>query len=193
MADIPITPLAATARYIGIDSFQLFTADRVVTWSASGGAIVSPGVGLSTSVLFPNKSQDIVVDAVSGADSGSALLTAVATFPVQPHYGYEISLDNKTLASYAEDGTAVFRKKGSTKRIWKLQFLNVTAADWTLLREFWLWHEKHVKFYYEDVAVPELVGGVETSTLRLVTFDAGLNVSVAGPYRYNITTVVREA
>ncbi len=192
MANIPITPLSTTERYLPSAHTQSFTADRSVTWSATGGATVAPSVGVSTVVTFPNRTQTIIVTGVSGPDSGSASLTVYGTWPVYPHLGYEVQLDNKTLVSYAEDGSAVFRRKGSTRRSWTLGFRNTTAEDWQLIREFWNFHQKDLPFYFDDLELLENVAGSEVPTTRLVTLDSGVKVTVTGPVLYDIDLVVRE-
>ncbi len=192
MAVIPITPNGTTLRYRTVAFTQFFTADRSVTWSASLGATLAPATGPSTTVTVPNKTQTITVNAVSGADTGAVALQVYGTWPVHPHYGYEVGFDNKTLSSYDEDGGAIFVVKGKVRRSWSLSFNNIPSTDWQLIRDFWLFHQKHIPFYYEDIAMLEKVAGVETPTLRLVTADSGPKVIIAGPDRYNVTIVLRE-
>lgn len=196
MAVIPLNVVTSPYRFnptAPTVGRPVVTADRVVVWSANNGATVSPSSGSSvTTVTTLNRSQVVTIGAVSGADSGSIPVIVWGTWPVQPRFGYELALDNKTLASYAEDGSVVFAKKGPTRRSWKLSFPDIPEADWILIRDFWNWHEKHLPFYYEDLASQENVGGVEVPTLRLVTMDSGLSVTVAGPNRYNITVQLRE-
>jgi hypothetical protein len=192
MATIPITPLSVTKIYRTTDNTVSFVADRAVNWSASGGATVQPGFGTSTTVFIPNKTQTIVVSAVSGADSGSASVFTYGIWPVFPHFGGEVSLDDKVLASYAEDGSAVFRRKGGPKFSWTLGFNNTPASDLRLIRDFWNYHRKDIPFYYEDLEFPENVGGVETTTLRLVTCDTGLKVVEEGPDRFTVSVTFRQ-
>jgi hypothetical protein len=192
MALIPITPLSTTKRYAVATKTQVFTADRSVTWSASGGATVQPAVGVSTTVSFPNKTQTVVVSAVSGGDSGNASLIVYGTWPVFPHFGYEVPFDDKTLVSYAEDGSAVFRRKGNVKLSWSLNFNNTPTEDLILMRDFWNHHRKDTPFYFEDLELPENVLGVELPTLKLVTADSGLRVVVEGPDRYTVSVSLKE-
>lgn len=192
MAVIPISPSSGTLRYTPSTTSFGFAADRTVTWSANNGGSVSPGSGSSTVLTVPNFSQVVSISGISGSDAGSAPLTVWATFPVQPRFGYELDMDNKTLVSYSEDGTPVFRVKSGIRRSWQLQFPDTPQNEWRLIREFWNFHQKHIAFYYEDDEILENIGGVETPTLRLVTFDAGLKIIASGPDRYAITTVVRE-
>jgi hypothetical protein len=193
MAVIPITPSTYTFRASPKSTFTpLFTADRSVTWSSTDGApfpLIATAASLGS---IPNRTQTIILTGTSGADSGTATISVYGTFPVQPHYNYSLDIDNKTLASYSEDGTAEFRKKGKLRRIWQLSFLKSPTSDWTLIRDFWNNHEKHIPFYYQDIAVQESIGGVETPVLRLVTFDSGLKVVPNGPDAFTINIVLRE-
>lgn len=194
MPNIPITPLAVTKRYIVGANTQLFSASPVVdSWTVNGGATRTPTVNsTSTTVTFPNKTQTITVTAVDGADSGTASLFTYGTWPVPPHVEYEAPLDNKTLASYAEDDSAVFRRKGGLKFRWNLNFNNIPATDWILIRDFFNFHQKDIPFYFEDLELKENIASVETPILRLVTADSGLKIGIAGPDRYNLSIAFKE-
>lgn len=192
MANIPISPLSATKRYQTTDHTQLFTADRPVNWSVTGGAVVQPSTGVGTIVTFPNRTQTVIVMGVSGADSGTASLITFGTWPVFPHFGGEVDIDDKVVASYAEDGSAVFRRKGGVKLAWSLGFNNIPATDWQLIRDFWNFHRKDIPFYYEDIELLENIGAGEVPTLRLVTADSGLKVIEEGPDRFTVTVVLRQ-
>jgi hypothetical protein len=120
-------------------------------------------------------------DTVGGTSIAS--LSIYATFPLQPHFGYEVDYDNKTLVSVAEDGTAVFRKKSSAKMSWTLQFPRRPLSERTILKAFWDYHEKTVEFYYYDLALNEL---------RLVRFDSGIRVSPDNMNLINMSCVLRE-
>lgn len=189
---IVVTPLTFTLRYTPAAHTKLFTGSMTANWSASGGALVSPASGVSTTVDAPNKTQGVVVSAVNGANNGSALLQVYGTWPVQPHYGYEVAIDNKTLYSPAEDGGATYRRKGKIRLSWTLGFNNVPSTDWQAIREFFNWHQKDTPFYYEDLALMESVATLEVPILRLVTADSGPKITVAGIDRYNITIVLKE-
>jgi hypothetical protein len=169
----------------------LVTANMSVEWTTSVGT-VNPSSGNSTFFTPPNQTRVATVTGTSGVEHDSAAIQVYATIPFQPHFGYELDWDNKTLRSEAEDGSAVLRVKGPIKKSWQVAFNNIPSDEWILLREFFKWHQKHIPFYYEDLAVPDNTGSGESNILLLVTFDAGLKVTVAGPQRFNITTAFRE-
>ncbi len=189
---IPITPVSATIIHNFPDNFEPFSANQSVSWSANNGGVVSSASGNSTNLIVPNKSQSITLTAIAGGDSGTAIATVYGQIPIQPHLGYEVTMDNRTLVSYAEDGTAVFRRKGPIRRSWQLAYRNTPQADMMLFRNFWNWHQKDIPFYYIDIILPENILGVETSTNRLVTFDSQLKVVVQGVDRFELSAVVRE-
>jgi hypothetical protein len=195
MADIPLVVVTSPYRYNPTSPLvgrPVVTAGVSVSWSVNNGATRSPTTGLSTTVTTLNRTHNVLVSAVNGADSGSATIVVYGTWPVQPHFGYEVAIDNKTAASYAEDGTGTYRRKGPVRLIWTLGFNNIPATEWELIRDFFNYHQKDIPFYYEDLGLMEDVATLETPILRLVTADSGPKVTVAGPDRYNITIVLRE-
>jgi hypothetical protein len=119
----------------------------------------------------------------SDTQVASATLSVYATFPLQPQFGYETDLDNKTLVSVAEDGSAVFRKKGGAKRSWQLQFPRRPQSEYVVLRDFWQYHEKTIEFYYYDLPLSEI---------KLVRFDSGLRVSPENMNLISMSCVLRE-
>lgn len=132
------------------------------------------GASLSTGTLFSDPTENQATKAIS----------IVSSFPVQPNYTYELSIDNNTLASYAEDGTGTFRKKGNSKKILSLQFIDRPFEEYQLLVNFWNVHEKHSKFVYEDLVYNDTY---------LMRFDSGFRTTVQGPDRITIQVTLREA
>jgi hypothetical protein len=167
------------------------TANVSVLWTANFGSL-SPTSGSTALFTPPNQTRTSRVTGTSSPDSDFVDIQVYATIPFQPHFGFEQDWDNKTLRSEAEDGSAVLRVKGPIKRSWQVSFNNLPPDEWILLREFFRWHQKHLPFYYQDLAVPDNVGSGEADILTLVTFDAGLKVTVAGPQRFNVATAFRE-
>jgi hypothetical protein len=105
-------------------------------------------------------------------------------FPEQPNYSYEISSDNNTLASLAEDGTATMRLKGGLKKTLALQFTGRPYHEYVTINNFWETHQKHEKFFYRDI---------DLEKVYLVRFDTGLRVQVEGPDIVTINITLREA
>jgi hypothetical protein len=195
MANIPLSATNNPYRYnptTPLVGRSVVTADRSVTWSANNGGLINPATGISTTLTALNRTLSVVVSAVSGADSGAITIQVYGTWPVQPHFGYEVAIDNKTLASPAEDGSMVYRRKGPIRLSWTLGFNNIPATEWELIRDFFNYHQKDIPFYYQDLGLNEDVATLETPILRLVTADSGPKVTVAGPDRYNITIVLRQ-
>jgi hypothetical protein len=168
------------------------TADSSATWTTTDGS-VSPGSGLTTLFTPPNKTKVVrVTGTIAGPSSDYVDIQVYATIPFQPNYGYELDFDNTTLRSPSEDGGSILRLKGPIKHSWQIGFNNVPADEWILIRNFYKYHQKHVAWYYEDLAVPDNDGSGESNMLALVTFDSGLKATIVGPQRYNLTVAIRE-
>lgn len=114
---------------------------------------------------------------------GSISFQLYGVFPVQPNYAFELNEDNNTLSSFAEDGTAVFRKKGSIRKSINLNFTARKYSEYLLIHNFWQWHQKHLKFYYRDF---------DFAQNYLVTHDSGLRVQVLAPDSITMAIVIRE-
>lgn len=183
MALIPITVAPPVYRY-GDSSIALplFSADRIVTWSTSAGTLTST-ISSATRLNAPNLSQTIIVTGTSGGDTGSMAITVWGTFPLQPNYGYDYELDDKTLISVAEDGSTVRRQKSGIKASWQLNMPNRPLTEYQTLRDFHAYHKKVIPFYYYDLAIGEL---------RMVYFDSSLKVTVSGPDSISMSCLVRE-
>jgi hypothetical protein len=186
-----------------VPSYKATGATGNIYWVTNLGAIANPndnGVSFSpnptannqytfmnfTDLLAAyNRTRIGWVWANDTADNAQSVasLSIYATFPLQPHFGYDVDIDNKTLVSVAEDGTAVFRKKGGTKRSWTLQMPNRPATEYIALRDFWAFHEKTTEFYFYDLPLNELV---------LVRFDSGLKVQPQNMNLINMSCVLRE-
>lgn len=191
MADIPITPAAAAVQYPRTSPHTFdFTATPSVTWSSSAGTMSGPGT--TGTLTYPNRTQAITVSAVNGGDSGSAILHVYGTWPVNPHFGYEVQIDNKVVGSFGEDGSLVSRRKGPARYSWAVNFRNTPEADMILMRDFWLFHMKDIPFYFEDLEFPENLEESEVSTVRLVTADAGMRVVVDGPDTFTVSMAFKE-
>src|SRR6185369_14651152 len=105
-------------------------------------------------------------------NEGTKTIGVTGLFPVQPNYTYELSSDNTTLSSYAEDGSATFRKKGNQKRGLSLQFNERPYVEYLMISNFWKAHEKHERFLYQDLVFNDMY---------VMRFDAGLRVNVVAP------------
>src|SRR3954467_14115707 len=147
MALIPITVAPPVFRYGDTIALPLFSADRVVAWATTAGTLSSSNSS-TTRLTPPNRSQQIIVTGTSGPDSGSASVTIWATFPLQPNYGYDYELDEKTLISIAEDGSTVRRQKGNIKASWQLTMPQRPLSEFQILRDFHAYHKKLIPFYY---------------------------------------------
>ncbi len=122
---------------------------------------------------------------VTPALDGNLTFDTYGVFPVQPNYAYETNLDNNTLISRAEDGTSTFRVKGTTsrKKTLSLQFNSRPFSEFQLLYNFWMYHQKHIRFYYRDLVYDETY---------LMVHDSGLKYQASGPDQITISVVLRE-
>lgn len=118
-----------------------------------------------------------------GAKQGVLTFDIYGVFPVQPNYPYEINVDNKTLASYAEDGSAVFRVKGSQKKSLSLQFNQRPFTEYESIYEFWEWHQKNLTFVYRDVVF---------DLIYFVVNDSGIKIQASGMDNITMSLVLRE-
>lgn len=193
---IPLTANPGAYRYNTVDleapkPIVSTNNGSVVNWSTSAGTVL-PVVGTNTTLIAPNRTQRVVVTATGDSDVGSIGIDIIATFPIQPNFGYDVTLANKTIPSYGEDDSVVFRVKGLPRRRWNLPINGSPGWEYLALLDFWAHHQKHIPFYYEDLAALEYVNGILVPTMRLVTFDSDYAVIVAGPDSYNIQVVVKE-
>jgi hypothetical protein len=193
MAAPVITP--NRTLFINGETPILMSSNQPARWTVNdaslftNAAATSPytlGTLLSNVYLFPdNKSTFVnVVATNSGNESSNPLtVTSYGKFPLQPIFGYDIDIDDKTLISVAEDGTTVRRLKGIEKRVWTLQMPNRPLSEYITLRNFFLFHRKLKEFYYEDLAIQEM---------KIVQFDSGIKVTPNNHNSISMSCVVRE-
>jgi hypothetical protein len=119
----------------------------------------------------------------NSGQQGSLVVPVYAVLPEQPNWSYELTRDNVTLASVAEDGSSIFNKKGKARSSYSLQYVERPYDEYVLISDFWDAHEKHKSFAYRDVVF---------NKTYIVNFDTGLKLQPAGPDRISMSFVIRE-
>jgi hypothetical protein len=181
-------PLAAGVAYVAGDIFRVEVSTNTVTYKLKGATVATASVvdgtvlyGVATfntqGATLDNMS--FLKDSVSApANYGYTTLQVGSVFPVQPNYALDLSRDNNTLFSYAEDGSFTGIKKSLS-----LQFTLRPFSDYVLIADFWDSHQKHLPFIYEDLVFGESYQ---------VVFDGGLKAQAVGPDQITISCSIRE-
>lgn len=115
-------------------------------------------------------------------NTGTTTVDVTGVLPVQPNYALDISEDNNSLSTEAEDGTMKFRILSSNKVALNLQYNARPYSEYALLNTFWRYHQKHMKFYYKTII---------TNEVYLVRFTSA-RFTFAGPDVYNISFSLKE-
>ena len=144
-------------------------ATGVVSWSDGGaGGTFTPATGAAGIVYKPaNHTKGVTLTATdSGAGgSGQTNIVITGTFPIQPHLGYDIDLDDDTVVKKMRDGTGYYQIDAPPFEGRPLQFIDREWTEYDVLRAFWDFHRKTISFYYIDV---------EAIRTYLVKFISGL-------------------
>lgn len=105
-------------------------------------------------------------------NQGTKTINVLGVLPINPNYSYELTNDNYSHISVAEDGTEYHRKRGNSKKGFSLQFNQRTFEEYSLLYNFWGEHDRTKEFVYRDLP---------TNTSYVVRFESGLQTTVEGP------------
>lgn len=182
--------LANPIIYKSEDLFRITLTPTVATFTLNGVTVATTIIPTASSLYAINalKTVGAIVNDpsyfIDPNNVGIKSLSVTGIFPVQPNYTYELSSDNNTLSSIAEDGSGYFRKKGGQKRVLSLQFNERPYSEYLQISQFWKYHEKHEKFIYQDVVL---------SDNYIMRFDAGLRTNVLAPDSITMQITLREA
>lgn len=184
---------AAPVPYVAGDDFRIHINNTtlVATYYLNGKVVATTLFtgfvnALYATLSFKTVNGTLITPSLftdSSTNMGTANLTSFGVFPVQPNFSYDVSFDNKTLISFAEDGSATYRVKSPPKRSINLVFNNRPYSDYVKIYDFWQAHQKHIQFYYVDY--------VYGLTYKVV-HDSGLKVQTVGPDQHTMTIVLRE-
>lgn len=108
--------------------------------------------------------------------------------PGQPNYSYKILKDNVTLASTAEDGSMIMRKKSRSRISFSLQYEQRPFDEFKEILDFWNHHERHIPFIYKDISNYDS----DNHTEYLVRFDTALDYTIEGPNNVTWSLSCRE-
>lgn len=178
--------------YTATDVFKVYKNGLTVYYLINNKVIRSVTIANQTWNLYPiatfkdvggTLNSNVFFSDTSQAKQGILTFQLYGVFPEQPNYTYELAPDNKTLSSFAEDGTAVFRKKGELKKVLSLQFISRPYTEYLTINDFWEWHQKHLKFYYRDSIFEKIYR---------VVHDSGLRIQVIGPDQITINMGLKE-
>jgi hypothetical protein len=116
-------------------------------------------------------------------NSGTSFLNVVGVLPINPNYAYELTNDNITATSMAEDGAMFFRKRGNAKKGFSLSFNQRPFTEYDTLAKFWQAHERQEKFIYRDIP---------NSQSFMVRFESGLQTTIESPDVISIQASLKE-
>lgn len=181
--------LANSVVYKAGDRFRITVETSRILFSINGLVVATTSVP-SISAFFPVVSFKTLNSKLNNlsyfhdlTNQASASLSVSGLFPVEPNYTYSRDEDNNTLSSIAEDGSAVFRKKGRIKRSLSLQFNERSFSEYLLISNFWKAHEKHQEFIYREF---------DTGEVYIMRFDAGLKLNVQAPDSVTVQISLKE-
>lgn len=182
------TPVTFTTS----DVFKVYKSDLIVYYMINEVVIESVAITAGTWNLYPvatfkdvgaTMNSNVAFSDTGETKQGVLTFQLYGVFPESPNYTYEINADNRTLISYAEDGSATFRLKGGIKKSLSLQFNSRPFSEYVVVADFWEWHQKHLKFFYRDVVFDQTY---------FVVNDAGLKTQANGPDQISMALIVRE-
>lgn len=183
------TALATTVVYKSGDVFRVSIEGSKAVFYLNGVAVAT--TSLPSGTLYPValfKTVGSIIDNPSFLDNaavneGVTTLSVVGLLPVQPNYTYDVTEDNNTLVSVAEDGTSTFRIKSKAKKSLNLQFIERPFSEYQQLADFWRAHQRHEKFFYLDVIYNDIY---------LMRFDSPLRTAVQAPDSITIQLTLKE-
>jgi hypothetical protein len=183
--------LANPVVYKAGDMFRITVEPSRILYSLNNVVVATTGfptgvAGLYAAVSFKtfNGTLDNLSYFRDTTNEASTSISVSGLFPVEPNYTYNRDEDNNTLSSIAEDGSAVFRKKGRIKRSLALQFNERPYSEYLLISNFWRAHEKHQQFIYREF---------DTGEVYIMRFDAGLKLSIQAPDSVTLQVSLKEA
>lgn len=195
--------LTAPAHYKGGDAFRVEKSDSSMKFSHNGAVVYKALYTNDASKpsyypaqSFNSNSCSLYHTVVYGHTTATKNSYYVESSPIQiyglcpgqPQYSYKINKDNITLASQAEDGSSVFRKKSKARITMSLQYNQRSFEEFKEMMEFWSHHERHIPFIYRDI------GPYDSAEHRdyLVRFENQLEYTIEGPNSVTWSLALRE-
>lgn len=171
------------------DSFEI-TLDRSSAIYYMNGVVVASTIRPSSNsqyayLAFKNvgASLDAFVYQPDMTQVGSSTVNVIGVLPVNPNYSYELTNDNITAISTAEDGSLFFRKRGNAKKGFSLSFNQRSFNEYDSLAKFWRAHDRIERFIYRDIP---------TSQSYLVRFESGLQTTIESPDVITVQASIKE-
>lgn len=161
-----------------------YTGTPVPSDNGAGGVFtLVPGFTDKWTYVPANKTQDIIISVTDGVPETDTLpLSVKATFPFNPHFGYDFDTPTLSRVITAKDNTPKFRRMPKQTAVWNCFFLNRTILEVSLARAFFQWHDIDKEFYFVD---PELVQTV------LVRFDSSIRKKVNGANNFELSCIFK--
>ncbi|HEY0003744.1 MAG TPA: hypothetical protein VGB17_02950 [Pyrinomonadaceae bacterium] len=177
-----------TVYRIGEAEPPVFTAtgaSGTVGWETSVGELIEDGSG-GMVLSLPNKSyygsEAIVITATDSVGAATAEIDVYALLPYQPDWGFESDIDDETEISIAEDLSEKYRTVSPVFGVYPLAFNDREYDEFLAMQRFWAYHRKTRKFYFENIALGELVLGRFDSALKRKP-DSANSVSYSFQFR----------
>lgn len=129
-----------------------------------------------------NRSRIVTLTVTDSIGPVDITLDVKATWPINPHQGYEFDTPSNSKVIVAKDETPRFRRMPKRSAVWTDFFLNRTIRDVSVAKDFEKFHDIDIEFYYID---PELVQTI------LVRLDSSVRVKIDGANNFEMSCIFK--